>query len=460
MTKREADLTKKELRRKIGEDSMSDILFKLPGIYESAMQRYAGIMESKNTGEYEVIEEMGNSESSIAFGDNIKYMKYLLDKGYGGKIDMIYIDPPFFSKSDYTVNIKVGSSKRKLILAKNRAFTDKWELGMAEYLENMTVALLMMKSLLSDTGSIFVHLDWHSSHYMKIMLDQIFGENNFINEIVWNYKSGGVSNRYFARKHDVVLFYSKTKNYFFEAQKEKSYNRGLKPYHFKGVKEYKDEVGWYTLVNMKDVWQIDMVGRTSSERTGYATQKPEALIERIMRSVTSEGDLCADFFCGSGTLGAVCAKLGRKYIMCDNSAPAVMMAHKRLSKEEVPHALLREKRKISKNFSADIAVEKIDGVIESTGITIKGVSYENLRELGIDEKNGSLMETILKNHYDQLIEYWCVDTDYDGKTVRPKAYSCREKDDIDLAAVIPTKQIKRLAVRVIDVFGNEFTFAE
>ena len=195
---------------------------------------------------------------------------------------MIYIDPPFFSKSDYTVNIKVGSSRKKLILAKNHAFTDRWEDGMEEYLRNMTVSLMLMKELLADAGSIFVHLDWHSSHYMKIILDQIFGESNFINEIVWNYKSGGVSSRYFARKHDVVLFYSKTKNYFFEVQKEKSYNRGLKPYHFKGVKEYKDEVGWYTLVNMKDVWQIDMVGRTSSERTGYATQKPEALLERIM----------------------------------------------------------------------------------------------------------------------------------------------------------------------------------
>ena len=324
----------------------------------------------------------------------------------------------------------------------------------------MTVSLMLMKELLADTGSIFVHLDWHSSHYMKIILDQIFGESNFINEIVWNYKSGGVSSRYFARKHDVVLFYSKTKNYFFEVQKEKSYNRGLKPYHFKGVKEYKDEVGWYTLVNMKDVWQIDMVGRTSSERTGYATQKPEALLERIMKSVTREGDVCADFFCGSGTLGAVCEKLGRKYIMCDNSAPAVMTAHKRLSKANSPHEVLREKRRVSENFTADISVDRIEGIIDSAGISIKGVSYSDPGELGIDEKNMPLLETVLKYHYDQLIEYWCIDTDYDGMTIRPKVYSCRDRDDIDLAAVLPAKQIKRLAVRVIDVFGNEYTYSE
>lgn len=439
---------------------MSDILFKLPEIYESAMDICRGITERKSQAQYEAVEEFRGGGSSIAFGDNVKYMKYLLDKGWGGKINMIYIDPPFFSKSDYTVNIKVGSSRKKLILAKNHAFTDRWEDGMEEYLRNMTVSLMLMKELLADTGSIFVHLDWHSSHYMKIILDQIFGESNFINEIVWNYKSGGVSSRYFARKHDVVLFYSKTKNYFFEVQKEKSYNRGLKPYHFKGVKEYKDEVGWYTLVNMKDVWQIDMVGRTSSERTGYATQKPEALLERIMKSVTREGDVCADFFCGSGTLGAVCEKLGRKYIMCDNSAPAVMTAHKRLSKANSPHEVLREKRRVSENFTADISVDRIEGIIDSAGISIKGVSYSDPGELGIDEKNMPLLETVLKYHYDQLIEYWCIDTDYDGMTIRPKVYSCRDRDDIDLAAVLPAKQIKRLAVRVIDVFGNEYTYSE
>ena len=94
-------------------------------------------------------------------------------------------------------------------------------------------------------------------------------------------------------------YFRKSKKYYFKAQQEKSYNRGYKPYRFKGVKEYKDELGWYTMVNKKDVWQIDMVGRTSSERTGYATQKPEALLRQILDSCTEEGDLCADFFCGS-----------------------------------------------------------------------------------------------------------------------------------------------------------------
>ena len=106
-------------------------------------------------------------------------------------------------------------------------------------------------------------------------------EKNFVNEIIWTYKSGGSSKKHFARKHDTILVYSKTDKYYLSLPKEKSYNRGLKPYRFKGVEEFQDETGWYTMVNMKDVWNIDMVGRTSAERTGYATQKPEALLSSL-----------------------------------------------------------------------------------------------------------------------------------------------------------------------------------
>ncbi len=435
---------------------MSDILFRLPAIYEASKILYNEIIGQNESEEFEVSEKTGGGENQIAFGDNLKYMKHLIDRDYGGKIDLIYIDPPFFSKADYSVNIRVGTGNRKMVLTKNHAFTDKWDDGLSEYLTEITVSLMMMHELLADTGSIFMHLDWHSAHYVKIIMDEIFGEKNFINEIIWTYKSGGVSNRYFARKHDTILFYSKTKDYFFEAQKEKSYNREFKPYRFKGVTEYKDEVGWYTLVNMKDVWQIDMVGRTSAERTGYATQKPEALIERILSSVTREGSLCADFFCGSGTLGAVCEKLGRKYLMCDNGAPAAVTAHKRLTELGSDHVFLNEKKKISENFSAEIELDTMEGVIERLGISIKGISYVDLKKLGIDEKNASLMQTIMQNHYEQLIEYWCIDTNFDGKTLKPDVYCCRKKDSLDLSVNLPKDSVKRLGIRVVDAFGNIF----
>jgi adenine specific DNA methylase Mod len=201
---------------------------------------------------------------------------------------------------------------------------------MEEYLRMLAVRLFLMKELLSEDGCLWVHLDWHSVHYVKVLLDEIFGEKNFINEVIWNYKSGGVSKNYFARKHDTLLFYAKSPKYYFKAQQEKSYNRDFKPYRFKGVAEYRDEIGWYTMVNMKDVWQINMVGRTSAERTGYATQKPEQLIDRILESCTREGDLCADFFGGSGTLAAAADRMGRKWISCDIGDLSAINSHKRL----------------------------------------------------------------------------------------------------------------------------------
>ncbi len=445
---------------------MKDILFRLPEIYRAAEEQYKEIMESAADPDgapaaFPVTETFdGGGENRLVRGDNIQYMVRLLREGRAGTIDMIYADPPFFSKSDYTINVKVGNQKGKLTLAKNHAFTDRWEDGMAEYLQTITLAMMMMRELLSETGSIFVHLDWHSSHYLKVILDQIFGEKNFINEIVWNYKSGGASKRTFARKHDVVLFYAKTKDYYFKVQEEKSYNRGLKPYRFKGVREYRDEIGWYTLVAMKDVWQIDMVGRTSSERTGYATQKPEALLKRILDSVTQEGDLCADFYCGSGTLGAVCEKTGRRYLLCDNSAPAVMTAHKRLVQLGSPHELLEQEGSGNDNLHVQVALDKMEGVLDNTVISLTGLNYGEPAALGIDEKNLALLDTVVEYHYDELIEYWCIDPDYDGQTVRPKLWRCRDKNGIDIAMNLPSKQVKNLAVKVLDVFGNEYIYTK
>lgn len=270
--------------------------------------------------------DSGN-QNILAYGDNAQFMEYLLkEKGLGGKIKMIYIDPPFFSNANYKAVLDASKVKRV-------AYNDKWREGLTEYLQMMALRLLIMKDLLADDGTIWVHLDWHGAHYVRILLDEIFGEKNFVNEIIWQYKSGGTSKTHFARKHDNILVYSKTSKYYIDIPKEKSYNRGLKPYRFKGVEEFCDEVGWYTMVNMKDVWSIDMVGRTSAERTGYATQKPEALMKRIVEAASMEGDLVADFFCGSGSLPAVAEKLGRRWLACDMGEIAISMCKDRLDKQ-------------------------------------------------------------------------------------------------------------------------------
>ena len=268
--------------------------------------------------------------SELCHGDNLTYMGQLLESGYAGKFNLIYIDPPFFTRSSFNASITLRDAEGKKHQIHHLAYDDKFDRNLEYYIENMTVRLLMMRELLSDEGLMWVHLDWHSSHYIKLVMDELMGEKNFINEIIWCYKSGGSGKRHFARKHDSILVYSKTSDYYLSVPQEKSYNRDYKPYRFKGVEEYRDEVGWYTMVNMKDVWNIDMVGRTSAERTGYATQKPLELMKRIIESCTKEGDLVGDFFSGSGSLLEAAESLGRKWIGCDSEQLASAMARKRL----------------------------------------------------------------------------------------------------------------------------------
>ena len=164
-------------------------------------------------------------------------------------------------------------------------------------------------------------------------MDAIFGKKNFQNEIVWSYKSGGATIKRFSRKHDIVFFYSKRLSFKFNALKEKSYNRDFKPYNFKGVKEFQDNVGWYTLVNMKDVWNIDMVGRTSKERMGYPTQKPLALYERIVKASSNEGDIVLDPFCGCATTCVVAEKLNRQWVGIDIWDGTQKIVEKRMTDE-------------------------------------------------------------------------------------------------------------------------------
>lgn len=252
-------------------------------------------------------------EGMIILSENERLMDVMIEAELSGSLDFIYIDPPFFTGRCFT------------------DYDDHWPDGISGFLAMLGPRLSKMRTLLSDTGLIAVHLDYHAMHYVKVMMDEIFGMENFVNEIVWAYKSGGAGSRSFARKHDTILLYSKTCEYFFSVQKERSYNRGDKPYNFKGVEEYEDEDGkWYTLVNRKDVLFVDMVGRSSKERTGYSTQKPEALLRILLESCCPPGGICADFFAGSGSLGAAARCLGMRYLLCDSNPDAVRICLRRL----------------------------------------------------------------------------------------------------------------------------------
>ena len=375
----------------------------------------------------------------------------------------IYIDPPFFSKANYDASIRLDSKKTDHLPAlKYLAYEDVWEQGLGSYLKMLCTRLYLIRDLLSDNGTVWVHLDWHAVHYVRILMDEIFGMDHFVNEIIWTYKSGGTSKKYFARKHDTILVYSKNKDYYFNILKEKSYNRGMRPYHFKGVKEYKDEVGWYTMVNMKDVWQIDMVGRTSSERNGYATQKPEALLERILACSTKQGDICADFFSGSGTLAAVAQRMGRRWIACDSEKLAIHCATKRLLqiKEKTPICLLKEKLDADDSgYELFVEVEEKEVAGSRTkalSIELKGYKAIDLGK-NLDEEGQKVIRKVAEIDPLQLIEYWSVDFHYDGMVHRPDTVFSRQNGILTQSCQVLLKEAEKgaiISIKAADVLGN------
>lgn len=399
----------------------------------------------------EICGKEGSLENMLIHGDNKAAMKALLEQGYGGKINMIYIDPPFFSKADYDAVVKAGDNQ-----IRHLAYEDKWSKGMSQYLKMLASRLYLMKDLLADDGLIWLHLDWHVVHYAKVIMDEIFGEKHFVNEIVWQYKSGGSSKKHFSRKHDTILVYSKSGKYQFHPLQEKSYNRQYKPYRFKGVKEYKDDLGWYTMVNMKDVWSIDMVGRTSAERTGYATQKPEALIERMIESCTKEGDICADFFCGSGTLPAVAGRMGRKFIGCDEGSLAIEGSVSRLAKENQSFSVYDLKKKGKPKISVDIEI--IDEEIPMSDKRLLRVVLNGLKEKEAvkadDEKARAALESVLAEDSRQLIDAWSIDFDHRDGVHRPEKVFVRNKGQMATSYEKIISQRKSICIKVVDIFGN------
>ena len=269
----------------------------------------------------------GHSElpaNTLYFGDNLYVLRNLSSES----IDLIYIDPPFFSKRDY---VQIWGDDNEV-----RSFQDIFEDGMFSYLAWLNARLWEMKRVLKNTGSIYVHCDWHASHYIKAEMDKIFGyggENGkapgFKNEIIWNYQTGGASKEHYSRKHDVILWYTKSHEYTFNAnsirepRSEKALLRALNP---AGARISADNIDKLPT----DVWQIPALNPMSIERIGYPTQKPEELVERIVKASSNEGDVVADFFMGGGTTGTVALKNGRSFIGSDISRVAVSVSFNRL----------------------------------------------------------------------------------------------------------------------------------
>ncbi len=282
-------------------------------------------------------------KNKLIWGDNKLAMSSLIKQGWAGKINLIYIDPPFFTGADFKIRTKIGDEKieKEPSIIEERAYRDTWSGGIASYLKYMYERLVLMRELLAENGSIYVHLDWHVGHYVKVMMDEIFGYENFRNEIVWWYKSSVHPQKDFQRFHDVILRYSKTDSYIYNTQYDpysKATIRRFDRVDDEG-KRYKEVMkrGERFIVYMKDqglpagdVWDLPFVIGTSQENLAFQTQKPEALLKRIILASSNPGDIVADFFCGSGTTLAVAEKLGRRWIGCDLSKFAIQVTRKRL----------------------------------------------------------------------------------------------------------------------------------
>lgn len=345
----------------------------------------------------------------LIYGDNLLVMQALLagDSSTGlpsmrGKIDLIYIDPPYDSKADYRTKIELPGANidSKPTVLEQFAYADTWSTtidgeeikGTIAYLKYMYPRLVLMKELLSERGSIYVHIDWHVGHYLKIIMDDIFGKDSFRNDVIWSYhRFSRRSSNLFPHMHDSMLFYAKSKDNIYnpipdEVRNNDRYERGYHVVVDNGVKKllvYNEEKARQkvdfskydkisytdvTATTMGDVWEIPVINPQADERVNYATQKPEALLERIIEASSNEGSIVADFFGGSGTTAAVAEKLGRKWITSDIGKPATMIMRKRFIDNDAKEFFYQsigdyQREQMSTNFGSKFRIRDLNSVV-------------------------------------------------------------------------------------------------
>ena len=280
----------------------------------------------------------------LLWGDNKLVMASLLAE-FKGRIDLIYIDPPFDVGADFTMKVAIGDEQEAIEKDQSAlemlAYKDMWGKGTDSYLHMMFDRISVMKELLSERGTLYVHVAHHVGHYLKLILDEVFSKDNFINEIIWHYKRWPTPAREFQKMHDNIFSYSKQDGtHTFNRQYGERTEETLKRWKDKKIVASHDDQGNRVPSGsldqesagapLDDVWDIGIIAPVAHERTGFATQKPETLVERILEASSNPGDLVADFFCGSGTTGAVAERLGRRWIMADLGRFAIHTSRKRL----------------------------------------------------------------------------------------------------------------------------------
>ncbi len=294
--------------------------------------------------------------NKLIWGENEYIMASLLDQGFAGKINLIYIDPPFATGTDFSINMRVGDQEwtKEASVIEEKAYRDTWGRGLDSYLQMMYERLVLVRELLTESGVLYLHADYRVAHYLKILMDEIFGKERLRNEIIWRpQRQGAIRDDSLPRAHETILYYAKGDSPTWHPPYRPisdSLRKMLKKdakgwYYTRGqrtgrriIKEWEKEegVGLKTYVDPErgsacdTVWTEAGNYPRTDENLGYPTQKPLSLLERITQSSSDEGDLVADFFCGSGTTGAVAEKLGRRWIMADLSRFAIQITRKRL----------------------------------------------------------------------------------------------------------------------------------
>jgi len=283
-------------------------------------------------------------KNKLIWGDNKYVMSSLLDE-FAGKIDLIYIDPPFATGADFTVNITIGDVEwtKEASVIEEKAYRDTWGKGLDSYLQMMYDRLVIMRDLLSEKGSIYVHCDSRVYNHLRLIFDEIYGLDNFRNEIIWRYRRWPAPSSDFQKMHDNIMRYSRGNNWIWNQLYEERAPSTLRAFGNKRIISTRKETGEKVLrateeesqgVQMSDVWDISYIqGSASFERASggyFPTQKPKALLERVIKASSNEDSIVADFFCGSGTTLAVAEQHKRQWIGCDLSRFAIHTARKRL----------------------------------------------------------------------------------------------------------------------------------
>ena len=360
-----------------GRRQAAQILEQLEGRHRVTLQTRELVIPSRDTaaadlfrGSGQGADDLGSRRDRLIYGDNLLAMAALLagdedTPSMRGRLDLIYIDPPFDSKADYRTSIRLPGTTidRKPTVLEQFAYSDTWSEGTASYLAMITPRLILMRELLAETGSIYVHLDWHVGHYVKIVLDELFGTDNFVNEVVWRYGKMSNATRRYPQNHDTLLCYGRTSDYYFRPVKtaDSEYKaRFLRnvvnnKLYYGAVRESTDKlIALRVKKRLKELgrpledddvlfdfdrefktqddvfYDISIIKGNAAENLQFDTQKPEKLLERIMDASCPPGGLVGDFFAGSGTTAAVAERTGRRWVASDIGKPAVMITRKRL----------------------------------------------------------------------------------------------------------------------------------